>query len=267
MAIKIKRRTRRSGITEPDQISSFNQDVFKYIEDNRKMLGIILTSFLLLVTAFSWGASFSSDRSEDRGAQILSATEALVIPAPAETLDGEGVDTLAMRAESLLSNQEIEGVVAGDIIYGIANFSVGELEQARAQFQHAVDSSTATSTLLNLQALAAVSAASGDLDSARQHLELLSSSIPSLSNFALLELARFTEASGQLEEAYGIYREVEQGLEVIAFDETSASVGLESGREDLQRVASYRAEIIAIQLNIEQEDVESDEGSAVEQIQ
>ena len=259
MAIKVKRKTsRREEVKAPDQIYTFNEKVFNYIEENRVHLGIGLAAVLVTVVIVSFWADSVKRGNVDDGAALLSKTELMNSPI-GESPYGEGdtrtsFESVTERAQAvreavaeLVSEGEIPPAAA--LADGAAAIVLGEVGPAQISYSAAASNSEDRfGSALAYQGVAAIQADTGDLLAAGASLQELAQAIPDLGPYSRLELARLTEAAGESEEAHRLYREFIE------------SVDVELDMTDLVDFAEHRADVLEVVLG----QVEAEEEPAEE---
>ena len=256
VVIKVKRKGSDSeDDVQRDRIYSLNERVFNYLETHHKVVLIGLAIILTVIIATTWIAGNVKSSSTEEGASVLEASIILGAelsdeqPTGGQTVFASAEDrATAARAqlvEVLDSSNPPASAVALD---GIAAAQLGDLETALARFRET--SGSEASHILSsvaLQSIAVTAATEGNLTQAEETLNQLADEIPSLGGFVELELARLTEASGDLERAYQLYLQVgevqtDDPLEALAASDTQ-----------LTRLAQRRAELLAVALGIEPE--------------
>lgn len=272
MVIKVKRKGSDSeDDVQRDRIYSLNERVFNYLETHHRVVLIGLATVLTIIIATSWIAGTVKSSSTEEGASVLQASILLgaelsdEAPTDGQTVFASAEDrATAVRAQLaavLDSSDPPAGAVALD---GIAAAQLGDLETALTRFRETSgsDASHILSSVA-LQSIAVATATEGNLTQAEETLNQLADEIPSLGGFVELELARLTEASGDLELARQLYLRVgevqsDDPLETLAASDTQ-----------LTRLAQRRAELLAVALGIEPEpevEPESEYDSDVAQI-
>lgn len=259
MAIKVKKKTsRRDEAKAPDQIYTFNEKVFNYIEKNRVQLGIGLGVLLLCIVGFSvWRDSASSSSIED-GAELMEQTVLINSPigeAPAGLEETrQSFETATERATAVREalapwTGDDDVPVAAALADGASAVALREVGAAQVGYERAaLAEDDRLGASLALQGVAAIQAETGDLQASAATLQSLAEAIPRLGPYSRYELARLTEAGGDFEAAHRLYRE---------FIETD-SVDLDV--TELIEMAEHRADVLEVLLGIQAE-ANSDEAA------
>ena len=256
VAIKVKKKgSEGEDDVQRDRIYSLNERVFNYLETHHKVVLGGLAIILTVIIATTWIAGNVKSSSTEEGASVLQASVLLgaeltdEVPTGGQTVFANAEDrAMAVRAqlaEVLAGSNPPAGAVALD---GIAAAQLGDLESALTRFRETSgsDASRILSSVA-LQSIAVATASEGNLTQAEETLNQLADEIPSLGGFVALELARLTEASGDLETAYQLYSQIG---EVQSDDPLEA---LAASNAQLTRLAERRAELLAVALGIEPE--------------
>lgn len=252
MAIKVKRKTsRRDEAAEPDQIYTFNEKVFNYIETNKLHFGIGLAGILIAVIVVSTWRSSSHEGAMESGGELLALTEVgnypIGVSPYGEDDTRQSFETAKERAEAVRA--AVAPALAGDDVPAAAALSeagaaalLGEVGAAQVAFDQAASADDdRLAGALALQGVAAIQASTGNLDTARASLATLGQEIPALEPYSRFELARLTEAAGEWATAERLYREFAN----------SASIDLTvTGLVDQ---AEHRADVLAVVLGLQAE--------------
>lgn len=272
MAIKVKRRaSRHQEAKQPDQIYTFNERVFNYVEQNKVPFGIGLGAVLIVVVAVSAMSGRVKSRNVEAGSALLTSTqllEATITEEPVEDDPQPFFASIQARSEAVRQAvadevAESDAPIAASLLDGSAATILRDMVSAQQRYatvsERRVEQGAAT---MALQGLAAIQASTGDLEAARGTLSRFAETSPALQAFAELELARLTEASGDGETAYTLYRQLAarygEGLPIVA------------STDRLADYARQRAALLEVALGITPEPdepapTEDEEGSAAEE--
>jgi hypothetical protein len=264
MAIKVKRKAATpTEVVPDDQIYSFNEGVFNYVEANKVPFAIGLGALLLtIVVVVSLGGA-SKNRTVESGAALLSAVQVSQRPVGAD--DPTIIDPEAPRFDTeeqlVAATRAALGDLAGDdaapaaaLLAGSIAATADEIDQARQRFAAVA---TDDETPASMRTVAALSSASlevsaGDLAAARSRLETISASMPALAPVVQLELARQTEAAGDLAEAQRLY---------AALAEVEPPAQPSMTELEIARTARFRANLLSVALG-QPAPAASDDGAA-----
>lgn len=254
MAIKVKKRVpKHKEATEPDQIYTFTQRAFNYIEENRKVL---LGSLVVLLVGIAVVAALIASHQEsetESGAEVLQAVQ--LLRAPVGEQAEEDSDQPTFESETA-KNEEIRALAgtalgedarpAAHLLAGTAAFRLGDEAAAQAHFAAAAADveQTPLVAMAAMQAAAVTQLDSDDLAAAQGTLEQLATLRPSMRSFAELEAARLTEAAGEYGTALELYRVLaERGTEFDAPDVDQLA----------GQLASQRVELLEVILGVQEE--------------
>jgi len=252
VAIKVKKKTsRRDEAKAPDQIYTFNEKVFNYIEKNRVQLGVGLGALLLCIVGITVWRDSASSGAMEKGAELMEQTVLVNSPigeAPAGLEDSRPTfDTEAERAQAVREaltpwTGESDVPVAAALADGASAVVLKEVGAAQVGYERAARAEDdRLGASLSLQGVAAIQAETGDLQASAATLQSMADAIPRLGPYSRYELARLTEAGGDYEAAHRLYRE---------FIETD-SVDLDV--TELIEMAEHRADVLEVLLGIQPE--------------
>jgi len=248
MAIKVKRKSAAKEEVEQDQIYTASKGIFNYIEDNRVHLGIGLGALLLAIIIMSAMSGRSKARTQEGGSAVFANVQTAIAAVGDDPLapdDEPRFESVSARSEAVRAG--VAPIIAdGDpppvamLLDGSAAASLGETDSALESLS-SLGAGEGTPALVAVASLgvASLEVDAGNLSTARSSLEGLSDAVPDLASYVQYELARMTEATGDLEGARAMY---------AAFAEGGSDPLAPAAQAELVRSAEFRANLLSVAL-------------------